>query len=191
MGGHVFAGPYTVAQHCRKGSVFCLPGRNGCPARICKGGRGLVQCQAGADSTSLCLFVFRDGSAIFGLRHLRSIAWNVSQSLVARAHSLANVSSIWLISSSMGKNKRSRARKNPETIAMVWGPCHHRRIPTFPGPRGDVRPILKAGLLTSGSFFHCAFPIQDQWHEQWSSPVTAAGPFPICTGFPYYVLATP
>ena len=34
----------------------------------------------------------------------------------------------------------------------------------------------------------CAFPTFCQWHLQDSSPVTAAGPFPIFTGFPFSTL---
>ncbi len=44
--------------------------------------------------------------------------------------------------------------------------------------------ICKAGLLTPGSYFRLRLPDHGQWHLQRLSPVTAAGPFLIFTGFP-------
>ena len=51
----------------------------------------------------------------------------------------------------------------------------------------------QAGLLTHGSSYSPSLPISflaSQWLDRISSPFTAAGPFPICTGFPIKLLRT-
>jgi hypothetical protein len=58
---------------------------------------------------------------------------------------------------------------------------------------GDMsHELYKAGILTPGSFSVPHLPnLIGQWYLQPSSPVTAAGPFLIHTGFPLYVCPTP
>jgi len=47
-------------------------------------------------------------------------------------------------------------------------------------------PCTRVGLLTSGSFAFRAFPsLKDSGNLRNLSPVTAAGPSLICTGFPF------
>ena len=55
-------------------------------------------------------------------------------------------------------------------------------------PLPRVLNLIQAGLLTPGSFSSCAFPsvTTDSGIMQESSPVTAAGPSRIYTGFPFH-----
>ena len=52
----------------------------------------------------------------------------------------------------------------------------------------------KAGLLAFGSTYSPPLPVSllpKQWYWQISSPITAAGPLPICTGFPIKLSRAP
>lgn len=51
--------------------------------------------------------------------------------------------------------------------------------------RGENSIKVRAGILTPGSSYWSRLPDDfHQWHKRLSSPVTAAGPFRIRTGFP-------
>jgi len=49
---------------------------------------------------------------------------------------------------------------------------------------------VQAGLLTYGSSYRLRLPVQlNSGSSQLSSPITAAGPSPICAGFPIEAVA--
>ena len=78
-------------------------------------------------------------------------------------------------------------KKNPRTeINRSEDALFIHLIQQTPSHGGYVFNI-QAGLLTLGSSYRPRLPIclNRQWHVAAFVPITAAGPFPICTGFPF------
>ncbi len=123
-------------------------------------------------------------------RHLLRIAWKVSQSLVVSTPFFANAISVFCMTASLNCWEAGGNKKRSPDHNWSGGPVTSDGFRSIPDPRGLHRLLPKAGLLTSGSFRtsrlpnprSVAVPVR---HWRCQSPVTAAGPFPICTGFPF------